>query len=448
MEHVPESELAVYAFDPAAVPAERRRAIESHIAECAECRALNDFFAVAEEDLSDVDVWERGIGSATYESLMAHAARITAEDEEAGELLGPMLDTPARVAFANLHRQKRFLTGGVVRQLNARALALRESEPLAALTFADTAIAIAETLPDDLYPGKAIHELRGKAWEHRAAAQMFLGEFTAAFDSLDHAERAHKHLASPAFGLAAVALIRASVYYCQQRFVDAEQEAQKAERAYTHLGDADRRMNALHLRGGIRFEARDLSGAITLFDQVLEYGEGTGSARWIARASNALGNCECERGNLGDASLHFHKALPLLREIGPASERISAEWGIARVLLRAGKRQEAIRRLRDAAAEFEARGIVTDAALVTIDIADGLLALGQTHEIVKLAAHMFRVFTDAGMLTGALTAMAYIKEAAAARRLTPDDLQAVRVFLQRSRRQPEMLFVPPPSGNR
>ena len=170
--------------------------------------------------------------------------------------------------------------------------------------------------------------------------------------------------------------------------------------------------------------------------------------RWVARAANALGWCQSDRGNLSEASMQFHEALTLLREIGPTTDRLTTEWGIATVLLRAGKRSDAIRRLRDVAAEFEVRGMVTDAALVNVDIADGLLALGHTHEIVKLAARMFRVFTDAGMLTGALTALAYIKEAAATGTLTLDDLQAVRVFLRRAERQPELLFVPPPPTNR
>lgn len=445
MEHIPESELIVYAFDPAAVPAERRRAIVAHTAECAACRTTYDFFAVAEDDLSDADVWERSMGSATHESLMAYAARIAEEDEEAEELLGPLLDAPARITW---RIEKRFLTGGVVRRLNAQALRLRESEPLDALAFADAAIAIAEALPDDTYPAKAIYELRGKAWEHRASAQMFLGDFAAALDSLTRAERAHKRLASPAFGLAAVALIRASVYYCQERFDAAAAMAEHAERAYAHLGDDERRMSALFLRGGIRYRALDLPGAIEVFHQVADHGGSTNSAHWTARAASALGWCESDRGNLGEASMHFQKALPLVREIGPANERISTEWGVATVLLRAGKRSEAIRRLRDAAAEFEARGMVTDAALVALDIADGLLALGQTQQIVSLAARMFRVFTDAGMLTGALTALAYVKEAAASRTLTPDDLQAVRLFLRRAERQRELLFVPPPPRNR
>jgi hypothetical protein len=48
------------------------------------------------------------------------------------------------------------------------------------------------------------------------------------------------------------------------------------------------------------------------------------------------------------------------------------------------------------------------------------------------------------MLTGALTAIAYIKEAAAAGTLTPATVQSVRTFLRRVERQPDLVFEPPP----
>ncbi|HYM59320.1 MAG TPA: hypothetical protein VEZ11_00355 [Thermoanaerobaculia bacterium] len=379
---------------------------------------------------------------------MSYAARIASEDREAGELLRPLFDAPAKAAWTSLHTQKRFLTGGVVRRLSEHAHSVCENEPLDALTFADAAISVAEALPNDAYPAKAVYELRGTAWKERANAQLLLGQCPEALESLNRAERAYRHLTSASLGLATVALVRASVYYQQQRLDEAAAMAERAERGFAHLGDDDRRMTALHLRASIKFEARNLEEAAALFRQVIEYGESMNNSHWIARGSNALGKCELHRGNLGEASVHFHKALALLREIGPANERISAEWGIAKVLLQTGKRSEAIRRLRDVAAEFESRGMVTDAALVGLDRAEALLALGQTRQIVDLAGRLFRVFTDAGMLTGALTAIAYIKEAAAAGTLTPNDLQTVRTFLRRAERKPDLLFAPPPRKDR
>jgi len=88
--------------------------------------------------------------------------------------------------------------------------------------------------------------------------------------------------------------------------------------------------------------------------------------------------------------------------------------------------------------------MLTDAAVASLDIADSCLRLGEMRQIGRLASRLFRVFSDAGMLTGALTAIAYMKEASAAGTLTPRDLRFVRQFLRRSDRQPDLLFVAPP----
>jgi hypothetical protein len=140
------------------------------------------FFVVAEDDLVDSDVWERVVGSATYASLMEFADRIAVEDDDATFLLADFLDAPASAAWEALVKRRRFHTGGVVRKLNAHAHKLVDNDPLAALTWADAAISIAEVLAEDTYPARAVYQLRGTAWKERAIAQMFLGELPAALN--------------------------------------------------------------------------------------------------------------------------------------------------------------------------------------------------------------------------------------------------------------------------
>lgn len=442
MEHISEHDLVLFAFDPAGAP--RRGEIETHIAACASCRTTVDFMRVTDADLTDKDVWEQTEGSATMDSLLGMAAQIAAEDAEADALLEKLLAAPAVTAWTKIQNIKRYRTGGVVRRLNAHAFSIFESEPLDALTFADAAISVAEALSDDLYPGHAVNELRGTAWIQRANALRLLGRFDAALDALTHAERAYRRLTSWALGLATVAFVRATVLNEQQHPDEAATMAAQAERTFAHLGDDERRMRALFLQAYITFEQHHLVEATTLFEQVLAHGEAINDAAWIARACQALGNCFLDRQNIGEASIHFHRSLALFAELGITSERVRTEWGIARMLLAVGKHADAVRRLRHVTAAFEDVGMVTDAALAGLDVADGLLVLERTHEIIEFAAHLFRVFTDAGMLTGALTAIAYIKEAAAAGTLTPTDLDAVRRFLRRAERQPDLLFLPPP----
>jgi tetratricopeptide (TPR) repeat protein len=441
--HFGEEELALYAFEPDALDPARRLDIEREIAACAECRTTFEFLAVADDELSDPDVWEPVTGSAALDSLRAHGARIAAEDEEAAALLQPLLAAPAQAAWRSFHA-RRYQTGGVVRKLIAHAATLHEREPLEALTFADAAITIAEALPDDSYTANAVYELRGTAWKERANALRFLGRYDEGLESLRRAERAFRVLTLSGLGLASVAYVRSVILLEQERYDEASEAAAIAEQTYSSLGDAERQMAALFVRACIAFERRELETAIRLFCLVSEHAEMRDDVVWIASSAQTLGNCYLDAGRPAEASVQFHKALVRFRELGLRTEITRTEWGMARLIMDGGKLDEAIRRLRAVIAGFTSAGMVTDAALAGLDLAEALLTTGHTHEIVSLTKHLFTVFTGAGMLTGALTAIAYLREAAESTRLTKADIAAVRGFLRRAERQPALLFVPPP----
>jgi tetratricopeptide (TPR) repeat protein len=449
-QHLPDDELARYASDPQSVPLGRRQVIEQETAVCAICRTALDFHLVmTAEELADPEVWEPEAGprpGGEDDQMRAYIERIEAEDRDADAVLGErkLLESPIKAAFANPERDKELLTGGVARRLTAHANKIYEDEPRDAVPFADLAILIAEALPDNAYPRNAVFELRGAAWKERANALRVAGEYPAALDALENAKRAYENLRSPDFGLASVALTRAGIFLEQDRLDEAAAWAEQAEVDFASLSQEERRMRAVFLRGSIKYEAGDIAAAVELFEQVQQYGKSVNALRWIGRASYAIGNCEVDRRNLNEASLQFHKALVIFREIGPDQVRLATEWGLCRVVLHGGDRSEGIRRLRIVAAEFEKRSMITDAALVRLDIVDALLAAGATKQIVEIAARLFRVFRDAGMMTGALTAMAYMKEAATAGKLTATGVNAVRTYLRRSSRQPELLFQPPP----
>ena len=442
--HIADLELSLFAHDPESFTAARRTELERHTASCAECGASLDFYSVAEEDLYDPAVWQP-IGVTTATLMSAYANRCAAEDAQADELLKDYFAAPMRAAWADMRKRREFHTGGVVRRLNARAHAIVASEPLAALTYADLAQVVASVLPDDTYPNNAVYELRGTAWKERANALIRLGKLDEALESLRRAERAYGHLTSSGNGLAAVELVRAVAYYRREELDKAALHASRAAEAYAHLGQKHRGMKALYLHGEIKYQALKLDEAAAIFRQVIEYGEELNDAEWIAKGSYTLANCEVDRGELGDATVLFTKALVILREVGPVADRISTEWGLARLVLQGDRASDAVRRFRDVIAAFEQIGMVTDAALAGLDMADALLALGQTPQIAKVAAHSFHVLKKAGVVTGALTALAYMKEAAEKGRLDATTIQSIRTFLRHAEHDPELIFVPPPS---
>lgn len=441
-EHIPDLELSLFIHDTTMLPPGRAAEIERHAAACSECGTRMDFYAVAEEELRDPKAW-RPIVPLTVEALRTYAQRCADEDAEAEALLEPYFEKPAKAAW-NLSRQREFHTGGVVRKLNARAHAIVASEPLVALTHADNAQVIADALPDDLYPNSAVYELRGTAWKERANALLRLGELNEALESLRRAERAYKHLRFHEHGFAAVELGRAVVYYQMGELAKAQEHADRGAQKYMNLGQRHQVMKALFLLGEIRYESAQFEDASRIFAQIIDYAEELQDPQWIAKGCYTLASCELERGRLAEATVLFTRALVIFRETGPASERVSTEWGLARVVLHGGNVSAAVQRLRDVVAAFEEIGMVTDAALAGVDMADGLFVLGRFREIEKVAVHAFRVLKNAGILTGALTALAYLKESAADRRLSRDVIHGIRKFLRQAERHPELLFVPPP----
>jgi len=445
--HIGEVDLATYALTPGALSPAGRAEIAAHLAECAACQATHDFFAVSEDvldaELRDEMTWEPLIGSETHRVLMECGAHVAREDREAEELLKPYLENPISAAWQMLVTRRRFRTGGVVRRLIRAAHGICDSDPLAALTFAENAIAIAEVLDPDRYSPAAADQLRGTAWKELAFAQMRLGRFPQALASLDRAERYHRRYRPNGANLSIVALLRGGVLYEQGHLDEAMAWAERAEHGFAHAGENRRRMDALFLRGAILFEAGRAAEAVLLFRQTIEYGEEAQNVRIIGRGSYATADCQLALENFNEASAHYHRALVIFREVGPEPDRLTTEWGIARLVLRVGKYDEAIARLRDVSARFERLQMVTDAALVGLDIVEALLALNKPRRIVAIARHLSSVFTDAGMLTGALAAIAYLKEAAVSGELSIEDLGKIRSFLRRAERQPNLEFVRP-----
>jgi tetratricopeptide (TPR) repeat protein len=446
-DHIPDGELSLFAHDRLAVERERRQEIESHVANCAECGATLDFYAVAEEDLGDLAVWQPIIGS-TAAAMRAYANQCAAEDAEADEFLQEFFAKPRKAAVLNVRNLRKFHTGGVVRRLNAKAHEVYLSTPLDALIFADLAQVVADLLPDDIYPNMAVYELRGTAWKERANALVRLAEFDDALESLRRAEDAYQHLRSSGRGLGAVELVRAGVYYERGELRKATEHVDRAEHGFAHLGLERQRMKAVWLRGEIAYEALDYVGVRDIFEQVIQFGQKSNDAGWIARGSFCRAACELELGNLREAVTLYHGALMIFRETGPAEYRIETEWGLARVALYAGNPTDAARGLRDVIAAFEDIGRAANVALAGIDLAEALLVLERWEEIAKVAGHSFRVLKKAGHLTGALTALAYLKEAASKHQVTPETLKVVREYLRRVEREPDLLFAPPPNVER
>ncbi|HYH10460.1 MAG TPA: hypothetical protein VEK11_25675 [Thermoanaerobaculia bacterium] len=299
-------------------------------------------------------------------------------------------------------------------------------------------------LPDTVYPRHAVHEIRGEAWKERANALDALGRYPEAFEALNAAEIEYRCLPHPGAGIVSLTYIRSSLLYEQEHFADAERFATESARAALHLGLTDRYMRARHLLALIRSDQHRYGEALDIARDLLERGEATGDEVWVARESLVVGGCELELGNLKEADKHLIRARALHSSLGSSSEVIRTDWCIARLKARAGETKEAIRRLRGCIVEFSRLEMLTDAALVAVDLAELLVAAEREREVPAVLAGVSKRFTEAGKLTSALTALAYLSHAAAsATPISPQVIGYVRRFILRADRDHELMFAPP-----
>ncbi|HEX3581728.1 MAG TPA: tetratricopeptide repeat protein [Thermoanaerobaculia bacterium] len=417
--------------------------MEAHLAGCPPCSANLAFIHWVDAGLRDPEVWEIADRDASHirAAIRDAAAQVAAEDDEAERLLHELIAIPGRLAFSNLGARRRYHTAGVVRRLLRAADVACDSAPLDALTFADSAIAVSERLTG--YPPSVVHDLRANAWKERANALTTLGQYDAALDALDHAEREFDRAPGIPLGRAVVQHARAIVYAHRGDFNRAGKVASETIAAYAQLGQTDRYMRARHLMANLLFTQGDIRGASAIYEELLAWGEAEGDLHWVARASNTLGRCALELGNTSAAVQSFHKSIAAFRELGMSAEVLRPEWGMALVVLASDQPAEALRRLDRVRAAFHTRSMLTDEALVSLDMMDALHALARDSEIVALATQIIQTFTRAGMLTSALTAFAYLKEAATRGAVTPRLTKHVRDFLSDLERQPALLFCPP-----
>jgi len=108
---------------------------------------------------------------------------------------------------------------------------------------------------------------------------------------------------------------------------------------------------------------------------------------------------------------------------------------------------EACKRLRDLTREMDQLGMTSEAALANLDVAELLLVQNQYAEVDEICSSTMQVFERAGLsyTARALTALAYIREAAMQRRADRTLVQNVREYIRKLPRQPHLLFAEAPS---
>ncbi|HEX7807287.1 MAG TPA: tetratricopeptide repeat protein [Thermoanaerobaculia bacterium] len=443
--HYDEAVLQEYLDDPESFP--RRSELETHLLICAACRAVLEELRAFEAALSSEAVWSAVNADDPPESVRALADLLESEDADAEAALAPYVSSPAAFRRAHIAAMPEMRTAGIVRRLCAESRTLRDRQPMHALYIADAAIAIGEQLSHETYPSPVIDELRGWGWLERANVLRHIGRHTEALDALDIASRAFTHSPVAAYSLALADYLRGVIFVELERLDEGLRLVRRSARVFRQFGEDERYVHAKMIEAGVLFDRNRYRDARDLFISLIETTKEIGQPRTLAQLYGNIANCQLRLHDLESAESYFGRALSLFEALGIEIDRVRTRWNLGSLRIAAGNIEDGMARLREVRDEFDRLGMRSDAALVTLDLVEALLASGtpsRVQEAAALAASLVTNFTSVGMTGSALTALAFLRESFDAGNATPQLVRHVRDFLESRPDQRNAQFVPPP----
>ncbi len=226
-----------------------------------------------------------------------------------------------------------------------------------------------------------------------------------------------------------------------ERVTEALQLAQECAEIARRYGNDQRVVHARIVTGCCLFLKREYKFARDIFRRLIPMAQKLDEPATVARCLNNLAKAELELGEHVSSLVHFSQAEEMYERLGLKTEILRSNWGAALVAVRMGRIHQGIARLRAAADQMLALGMTNDHALVMLDVADALFAIGNLAEVPSICAGLVRVFGEANMAENARMALAYLDASVRDGVITEPLIRSVKNYLDRENYASP--FIPP-----
>lgn len=422
-------------------------ASNEHMDACAECHEKFDTFRAVMCGLKDESVWDttplrEEPVPATIVNLRAFADQMAAEDADAEFLVRELLDGPRGSWMPRLHEHPEYRTAGMVRKLIESASHAIDTMPPDAVAITMLATEIADHLDPATYTSDTVPHLRGTAWRERAYALFYTGAFADAEAALQASESNLSDCVVNEYELARVGIVRALVERGLERYSPALTQANASARVFERYRDGVRSASARLAQVHLLFSLNELKAAFGILVGLKREFECSADSDTYARILGNLGWCCSRLGRVDDAVMNHAAAAELFTEMGVRSAAVRERWNIARLLMTAGRLDDALPRLEQLCAEFRDLGMTASYTQVTLDLAEILITRDSYRKVDELCDAALRTLKNNHLehTSTALTALALIQEAARHHTATPAFVQRVREYVRRAPAEPSLLF--------
>jgi tetratricopeptide (TPR) repeat protein len=422
-QHYDEEVLAGFLAEPIDSAARDR-----HLARCALCKQTLNSIRDTAGLLKQPDVWNRESFSSAPRSetlaFLRNVQRTMSDEDAAAEVYVKQLLAGSRETWApRLAEHPEWRTAGVVRKLIAATDRYNFSSPLDAVELTRITANIAESLKSSAMRDSLVAD----AWREHAYALTYTSSYRDALAALDRADVAAPHATD--FDHARLTLMRSLIYRLLDKPAEAANLARAAAATFQTFGDVPKYVSSRMTEAIVLYDSSRYQEALAVLDSLSRY-EHVIDASNLAMVLHNRALCQRELGDLSLAEKNFVAAVALFERVGADAMRNKAHWHLARVMMRRGAHEAALKlfeRLRQSFAEL---GMAHEMAYVAVDMAEALLILNRTSEVAVLCRLAMDFFAAQGITAspGALTALAYLDEAAANGHLTIDHVSQVRGF--------------------
>lgn len=371
--------------------------------------------------------------------FVSTARRLRVEREAAARDLEPLLKKAPRSEWPTLANHPGLLTCGALERLDRMFAEHRGRDPQTALSLAELAVLVAETIPDASYPALITAQFHAHAWRNLGWAYRNLARTAESLDALTRADSYLEHHYVLAHDRAQVKFSLAITLQELERYDESHRLLQEAREVFREYGDTSRLVFCGIAEGVLLQRLKQFRQARETYFVLLTSTKNI-ETESLAALHQAIGFCSIELGDYVTAEANLQKALILNRQLGRPVEIMKVDLGWGRLLTRTGKHQQAIDHLRPVRRQFLAAGMSEEAGLCGLEVIDAMLALGKASQAENLARRIIAEFTKADLNTRAITALGYLTEAIADRNVPRCLVTQVQEYIASLRTRPERDF--------
>lgn len=423
---------------------ERRFEVAWHLFHCAHCRErLTDLTAESAELLHELFGSVDPLDSsrfAGYESafdkalqgLLDRGRQIERERMAAPELLAEMLGLPPerrRLLIANSERHRSF---GLAELLLARCREAWNDDPAQAEELATMALDIADLLDPELHGGAFVSDLRAQAWAYVGNARRIRSDLVRVDEAFQVADILLQRGSGDPLEAAHLLELKASLRRDQRRFAEAIALLDQAIRIYRSAGEEHRSGRALIKKATVFAQAGSPEESIPLLEEAARRVDPGRDARLPLCIQHNLATYLKDAGRPWEARGLLPKVRRLSRKLGNRLDLLRLTWLEGSIAESLDQVEEAKTAFEQARQGFLENGIVTDAALVCLDLAALYLKQGELEEAARLATSMLPIFESKQIHREALAALALVVESIERRESSVRLVQEIAALLRGS----------------